>query len=93
MSRFNHRNKWTQRDYITRFLSIAFVIAVFVTFMPRESVRTYHYHEGGVWDYGTLIAEDSFPILKSEAQLQRERDSVIHFHQPYKGFFVVTVFV
>lgn len=83
MSRFNHRNKWTQRDYITRFLSIAFVIAVFVTFMPRESVRTYHYHEGGVWDYGTLIAEDSFPILKSEAQLQREKDSVIHFHQPY----------
>ena len=83
MSRFNHRNKWTQRDYITRFLSIAFVIAILVTFMPRESVRTYHYHEGGVWDYGTLIAEDSFPILKSEAQLQREMDSVIHFHQPY----------
>ena len=83
MSRFNHRNKWTQRDYIIRFLSIAFVIAVFVTLMPRESVRTYHYHEGGVWDYGTLIAKDSFPILKSEAQLQKERDSVIQFYEPY----------
>ena len=83
MSRFNHRNKWTQRDYIIRFLSIAFVIAVFVTLMPRESVRTYHYHEGGIWDYGTLIAEDSFPILKSETQLQREKDSVIHFYEPY----------
>jgi putative nucleotidyltransferase with HDIG domain len=51
--------------------------------MPRESVRTYHYHEGGVWDYGTLIAKDSFPILKSEAQLQKERDSVIQFYEPY----------
>lgn len=83
MSRFNHRNKWTQRDYIVRFLSIAFVIAVFVTLMPRESVRTYHYHEGGIWDYSTLIAKDSFPILKSKAQLQRERDSVIQFYEPY----------
>ena len=83
MSRFNHRNKWTQRDYFTRILSTAFIIAVFVTLMPRESVRTYHYHEGGIWDYGTLIAEDSFPILKSEEDLQREKDSVIRFYEPY----------
>lgn len=83
MSRFNHRNKWTQRDYIMRYLSAAIVIAVLVLFMPRESVHSFHYHEGGVWDYATLIAEDSFPILKSEAQLQKEKDSVIHEYKPY----------
>lgn len=83
MSRFNHRNKWTQRDYIVRYLSVTAIIAVLVAFMPRESVRTYYYHEGGVWDYATLIAEDSFPILKSEAQLQKEMDSIVNYYEPY----------
>ena len=70
MSRFNHRRKWTRRDYVVRTLSTLLLIAIFVAFMPRESVRTYHYHEGGVWDYTPLIAEDSFPILKSQFQLE-----------------------
>lgn len=83
MSRFNHRTKWTRRDYIIRYLSVSIVIAILVIFMPRENVRTYHYSEGGIWDYPTLIAEDSFPILKSEEQLQREKDSVINFYEPY----------
>lgn len=83
MSRFNHRNKWTQRDYIVRYLSVTAIIALLVAFMPRESVRTYYYHEGGVWDYATLIAEDSFPILKSEAQLQKEKDSIVNYYEPY----------
>ncbi|MBQ5839841.1 MAG: hypothetical protein IIW42_07470, partial [Bacteroidaceae bacterium] len=83
MSRYNHRNKWTQRDYIIRTLSVIFLIAIFVLFMPKESVRTYYYHEGGVWDYPTLIAEDSFPVLKSKEQLAREKDSVIHDYEPY----------
>lgn len=83
MSRFNHRNKWTQRDYLVRYLSVTVIIALLVAFMPRESVRTYYYHEGGVWDYATLIAEDSFPVLKSEKQLQKEKDSVAHYYEPY----------
>lgn len=83
MSRFNHRNKWTQRDYIIRYLSVAIVIAVLVVLMPRENVRTFHYNEGGIWDYATLIATDSFPILKSEEQLKEEQDSIIHFYEPY----------
>lgn len=83
MSRYNHRNKWTRHDYIIRCLSITIVIAILVALMPRESVRTFHYRESGIWDYATLIAKDSFPILKSEEQLQKERDSVIHYYEPY----------
>ena len=51
--------------------------------MPRESVRTFHYHEGGIWDYATLIAKDSFPIFKSEERLEQERDSIIRYYEPY----------
>ena len=83
MSRFNHRHKWTQRDYIVRCLSIVIVTAILVLFMPRESIRTFHYHEGGIWDYATLIAKDSFPVMKSKEQLQHEIDSVTQYYEPY----------
>lgn len=83
MSRYNHRNKWTQRDYIIRCLSVAAIIVILVALMPRESIRTFHYQEGGVWNYATLIAKDSFPIIKSEEQLQRERDSITYYYEPY----------
>ena len=83
MSRYNHRNKWTQRDYIVRCTAVSIVILILTLFMPRESVRTYHYHEGGLWGYATLIAKDSFPILKSKEQLRKERDSIIHYYEPY----------
>lgn len=83
MSRFNHRNKWTARDYVIRYTALAILITVFAAFMPRESVRTFHYKEGGIWDYPTLIAKDSFPIIKSEEQLKAEHDSVIHYYEPY----------
>lgn len=83
MSRYNHRNKWTQRDYIVRCTAVSIVILILTLFMPRESVRTYHYNEGGLWDYATLIAKDSFPILKSKEQLRKERDSIIHYYEPY----------
>ncbi len=86
MSRFNHRNKWTQRDYIVRYLSVTAIIVLLVAFMPRERVRTYYYHEGGVWDYATLIAKDSFPVLKSETQLQKEKDSIVHYYEPYFNY-------
>ncbi len=86
MSRFNHRNKWTRRDYIVRYLSVTAIIAILVAFMPRESVRTYYYHEGGLWDYGTLIAEDSFPILKNKALLQKEKDSIRYYYEPYFNY-------
>lgn len=86
MSRFNHRNKWTQRDYILRYLSVTAIIALLVVFMPREKVRKYYYHEGGVWDYATLIAKDSFPIMKSEAQLQKEKDSIVRYYEPYFNY-------
>ncbi len=83
MSRFNHRNKWTSRDYVVRYLFVTVIIAILVAFMPRESVRTYHYQEGGLWDYATLIAEDSFPILKSVEQIQKEKDSIVYYYEPY----------
>lgn len=83
MSRYNHRHSWSVRDYITRVLFIVGTVAILVGLMPRDVMRTYHYNIGEPWDYASLIAEDSFPVLKSEETLQRENDSIVRYFEPY----------
>ena len=83
MSRYNHKNKWSQEHYMIRTAGALLTIIILVVLMPRESIRTYHYSQGKPWDYATLIAEDSFPVLKSEEQQLRERDSILQYAEPY----------
>lgn len=83
MSRYNHRNKWSHKHYLILTAGILFTIIILVALMPRESIRTFHYAQGKPWDYATLIAEDSFPILKSEDQQIREHDSILQYAEPY----------
>lgn len=83
MSRYNHRRKWNRTDYIKRTIGAVITIVLLVLFMPRESVTTFHYRIGEPWDYTTLIAQDSFPILKSQNALEQERDSIRRYYEPY----------
>ena len=83
MSRYNHRHNWSKKDYITRLLFIVGTVIVLVGLMPRDGMRIYHYNVGEPWDYANLIAEDSFPVLKSEETLQRENDSIERYFEPY----------
>lgn len=58
-------------------------IAVLVLCMPRGGYTSYSYSLGEPWDYSTIIAKDSFPVLKSEATIKREKDSLQRFYEPY----------
>ena len=49
-----------------------FLLLVF--FMPKSPKFNYDYRKGSPWMYETLIAQFDFPILKTEAQLQAERE-------------------
>lgn len=49
-----------------------FVLLVFI--MPKSPKFNYDYRKGSPWMYETLIAQFDFPILKTEAQLQAERE-------------------
>lgn len=62
-----------------------FVIAVLIIayFCPREGKFRYSYLEGKPWKYGLLTASFDFPIYKPEAQIQKERDSLLTTYQPY----------
>ncbi|MCH5327415.1 MAG: HDIG domain-containing protein [Coprobacter sp.] len=69
----------------TIFQSIFFIAAVSLTvyFFPGEGKFRYHFQEGQPWRYGLLTAPFDFPMYKSEAQLQSEKDSILKDFQPF----------
>lgn len=52
-------------------------------FFPREGKFKYQFYEGKPWRYGLLTATGDFPIYKTEAEVEEEKDSVLRNIQPY----------
>ena len=57
-----------------KFFPLAIVFAVLVLLMPRTAKFNYDYKKGSPWPYETLISQFDFPILKTEEQIQEERE-------------------
>lgn len=75
--------------YIKQIVTILlFVISGFliVYMLPRERKFDLEYHVGSPWKYDNLTANFSFSIYKTEAELQREKDSLLKKHYPYFTF-------
>lgn len=49
-----------------------FVLILFL--MPKSPKFTYDYKKGSPWMYETLVAQFDFPLLKTDAQYQEERE-------------------
>lgn len=58
-----------------------FLLLVFI--MPKSPQFNYDYRKGSPWMYETLIAQFDFPVLKTEAQLQAEREKAGSTVIPY----------
>ena len=83
MSRYNHKHSLSVREYFYRVLFSLVATAILVVFMPFGNDATHHYQKGEPWDEEAFIAQDSFPILKPAEQVERERDSLKQFYEPY----------
>ena len=73
------KHNWRKPRYVSLIVNtILFVVtlALLVFFAPRESKFGYIYEENRPWRYQQLIASFDFPIYKSEAELNAERDSI-----------------
>ena len=57
-----------------RFVPLALVFVVLVLLMPRTAKFGYDYKKGSTWPYETLVAQFDFPILKTEEQMEEERE-------------------
>ena len=68
MSRYNHKHSLSVKEYLYRILFSLVAIVILVLFMPRGNTSSFHYKLNEPWDDEALIAQDSFPILKSQEQ-------------------------
>lgn len=65
--------------------SVYFIVAALLIayFFPREGKFRYQFYEGKPWRYGLLTAPSDFPIYKTDADVQAEKDSALKKFEPY----------
>ena len=65
------------------YVPVLILFAVLLVLMPRNPKFNYDYKKGSPWNYETLIAQFDFPILKTEAQIQEQREKAGSSVVPY----------
>ena len=71
------------RQFFTRSAIVAGTVAIIVWFMPNDTQSSFNIDPGRPWNYSDLTAPFDFPIYKSEAAVEAERDSVLREFEPY----------
>ncbi len=65
------------------FIPLIVMVAVLAVSMPRNGEFEYHYRKGGKWNYETLVAPFSFPVLKTAEQIRQEKERLGSTYVPY----------
>jgi putative nucleotidyltransferase with HDIG domain len=76
--------KW--RDILIRTALVLATMAIVVWCMPRDNRSYFHVEQGKPWKYAEFTAPYDFPIYKSEAVIQEERDSAMRKFEPYYNY-------
>ncbi len=72
-------------SYHLFYLVMVFIAGIGLIFLvfPAESRFKYEFQKGSPWQHETLIAPFNFAILKTEAEIKTEKDSVLKSYFPY----------
>lgn len=75
-------------SYHPFFILIVLVTGIGLIFLifPGESRFKYEFQKGSPWRHETLIAPFNFAILKTEAEIKQENDSLLNTYKPYFTF-------
>ena len=73
----------TWHDVVLRVLLVLVTVSVVVWFMPRDTQLKFKIELGKPWRYSDLTAPFDFAIMKSEATLKAQCDSVLLQFEPY----------
>ena len=81
-------SSWWEKSKKGIYLGVLFGISIAIVtyFLPREGKFRYEYQKGRPWMHEVLIAPWDFPVYKTEAELSRERDSVLSSFSPFFNF-------
>lgn len=83
MSRYNHPHELKNRTIILHILGGLLCVVLLTIICPHEASTKLDFKQGEPWDKEALIARDSFEVFKSEAEIEKERDSLKSLYQPY----------
>ena len=83
MNSIHTQRRFSYKDLLYKCLIFIVTVSVISYFMPKEGKFNYDFEPNTPWKHGLLQAPFEFPILKGEAQIQRERDSLLAQYQPY----------
>ncbi|MBR3619254.1 MAG: HDIG domain-containing protein [Bacteroidaceae bacterium] len=78
------RTYWTR--LMMKFVLVIVSTALVVYFMPRGDEFGYKYELNTPWNYGLLIANTKFPILKNDSTIRKEREMTMRNFQPYYNY-------
>ncbi len=71
------------RDLLIRSTLVIVTVALVVWVMPHDNRHYFHVEQGKPWMYADFTAPYDFPVYKSEATIQMERDSALAQYEPY----------
>lgn len=73
------------QSYHLSYLAMVFIAGIGLIFLvfPGESRFKYEFQKGSPWRHETLIAPFNFAILKTDAEIKTENDSILKTYLPY----------
>ncbi len=83
MKKLDNDKKFSIQQILIRIAILLVASIVVVYSMPRESKFRYVFQENKPWKYGFLMAPFDFSILKSDAAIKKEKDSIMANFHPY----------
>ena len=82
-SKKNDMKELNWRDILTRAALVIATVTIVVWCMPHDNRSYFHVEQGKPWKYEDFTAPYDFPIYKTEAAIQEERDSAMRQYEPY----------
>ena len=86
MNNFTFKDNLLWRSLLIRSALVIVTVAIVVWAMPHDTANTFPVEEGKPWRYAELTAPFDFPVLKSDAAIRHERDSVLRNYEPYYNY-------
>lgn len=86
MINFNLRPRLSWQVIAIRTAFIVVTVAAIVWFMPRDTRMNFKVELNKPWRYADITAAFDFPVYKSDAAVEREREEALRDYKPYYLF-------
>ncbi|PRD56419.1 HD family phosphohydrolase [Sphingobacterium gobiense] len=76
------RDKNQNNSFIVKFAMIILAIVLICIFLPKQPRFRYEFEKGKVWNHENLVSPYNFAILKTQEELNRDKEQILKTVQP-----------